>query len=172
MTASGLTSIAAYRTLRNMFHKNDNDTSVERADHGDGVGRAAVLPLMLAFVLLIVGVADQQTVQTLESYSAAMYRAYGVVTEPGSIYTLVYVIAGFLIAFWTVAGLAVRMNRRWSFGLLIAAIVVNALLALGMLFATEYSEPVFPPLWGLLAALPAAAGIIIATVVRGGQNVR
>lgn len=155
-----------------MFRKKDDDNLIEREDHGNGVGRAAVLPLILAFVLLIVGVADQQTVQTLESYSAAMYRVYGVVTEPGAIYTLVYIIAGVLIAFWTIAGLAARTNRRWSFGLLIAVIVVNAFLALGMLFATEYSEPVLPPLWGLLAALPAVAGIIVATVVRGGRNVR
>lgn len=153
-----------------MFRKDDNLSG--KADYDSGNGRAAVLPLMLAFILLIVAVVDQQTAQTLESYSAAMYSAYGVTTEPGAIYTLVYIVAGVLIGFWTVAGLVARMNRRWSFGLFITVIVVNAFLAMIMLFATEYSEPVFPPLWGLLAALPAAAGVFIATVARGRQSVR
>jgi uncharacterized protein YacL len=150
----------------------NNKSLSDKADYGTRIGRTAVLPLMLAFIFLIVAVVDQQTVQTLESYSAAMYSDYGVAAEPGAIYRLVYIVAGVLIGFWTVAGLVAWTNRRWSFGLLIAVIVVNALLAMGMLFATEYSEPVFPPLWGLLAALPAAAGVFIATVVRGRQSVR
>lgn len=153
-----------------MFHKEEIDSAKSGAGHDGGIGRAAVLPLMLAFVLLIVAVGDERTAQTLESYSTAMYSTYGVATESGAIYTLVYTVAGVLIGFWTLAGLVARMNRRWSFRVVTAVIVVNSLLALAMLFATEYSEPVFPPLWGLLAALPAAAGAVIAVVARGRQQ--
>ncbi|SDR88945.1 hypothetical protein [Actinopolymorpha singaporensis] len=39
-------------------------------------------------------------------------------------------------------------------------VAVTATLALTLLGASEYGTAIFPPLWGILAALPAVAGII------------
>jgi hypothetical protein len=43
---------------------------------------------------------------------------------------------------------------------------VTAALALLLFTATEYGAQIFPPLWGILAILPAAAGILAAVLLR------
>jgi len=129
--------------------------------------------MVLSFALVVGAAVDQLTTGALEAYSVSMYSAHGVAAEPGAIYGLVYMAGGVLVVLWLLVGLGARAGRRWGPGAMVAAVVVNAVLALTMLFVTEYAEPVFPPMWGLLAALPAAAGIGAAAVLirrRAGRS--
>ena len=127
--------------------------------------RAIALAVVSSFVLAVVAVVDQWTGQSLDAYSISMYESHGVDGEPGAIYGLVHIIAGTLIVLWLLVGLASWARRRWTFGVLIAVATVNAVLALAMLFVTEYGEPIFPAPWGAMAALPVVVGAIAAILL-------
>jgi hypothetical protein len=43
--------------------------------------------------------------------------------------------------------------------------VVTAALAVLLLATTEYGAQIFPPVWGVLALLPAAAGIVTSALL-------
>jgi hypothetical protein len=43
---------------------------------------------------------------------------------------------------------------------------VTGALALFLLGTSEYGTQIFPPLWGILAVLPAAAGALAAVLLR------
>ena len=43
---------------------------------------------------------------------------------------------------------------------------ITAALALLLLVSTEYGAQIFPPLWGILAILPAAAGALGVVLLR------
>lgn len=150
-----------------MFHNKSLSHHSGAMSPGKTIGRYLVgLPLVLSAALLIVAIADQRSSQMLESYSTTMYRAHGVAVEPGAIYGLVYTVAIPLTLLWLLAGLMAWSGRRRAFAVMVIALLANSALALAMLFATEYSQPVLPPFWGILAALPVVAGIAAAIVTR------
>jgi hypothetical protein len=47
---------------------------------------------------------------------------------------------------------------------------ITATLALLLLGASEYGAQIFPPLWGILAILPAAAGAFAVVLLRRRQG--
>lgn len=123
------------------------------------------LAVVSSFVLAVAAVVDQWAGQSLAAYTVSMYGAHGIEGEPEAIYGLVHIIAGTLIVLWLLVGLASWSRRRWTFGVLVTVTTVNALLALTMLFVTEYGEPIFPAPWGAMAALPVVVGTIAATLL-------
>ncbi|MGW0231544.1 hypothetical protein ACWDWO_24825 [Actinopolymorpha singaporensis] len=78
----------------------------------------------------------------------------------GLTYGLIYTVAILDAVLWLATLRATR--ARGVRGPVTAWIVVavTATLALTLLGASEYGTAIFPPLWGILAALPAVAGII------------
>jgi hypothetical protein len=62
-----------------------------------------------------------------------------------------------------VAGLA-RSHRLIAAGVGVLVVLLTASLAVTLLVASEYGVHPYPPLWGVLAFLPAAAGAV-ATVL-------
>jgi hypothetical protein len=44
--------------------------------------------------------------------------------------------------------------------LAVVVIAITAALSVFLLVSTEYGAPIFPPLWGILASLPPAAGVL------------
>lgn len=61
---------------------------------------------------------------------------------------------------------AVRLHRRSAPVLAVVVVTVTAALALLLLGSTEYGARIFPPLWGILALLPPAAGTVAAVLLR------
>ena len=61
---------------------------------------------------------------------------------------------------------AVRSRRRSAPVLAVAVTTITAALALLLLVTTEYGTQIFPPLWGILAILPAAAGALAVVLLR------
>jgi hypothetical protein len=61
---------------------------------------------------------------------------------------------------WLIVLGVARSHRRAAAILAAIATAVSAGLAAALLTASEYGDQLFPPLWGLLALLPAAAGVL------------
>ena len=61
---------------------------------------------------------------------------------------------------------AVRSRRRSAPVLAVAVTTITGALALLLLVTTEYGTQIFPPLWGILAILPAAAGALAVVLLR------
>lgn len=132
----------------------------------DAVGsRLMAIPLASSFALFIVAAGDQHSAATLETYSQSMYAAHGVTSQPGAIYGLLYTVAAMLSLLWLIVAAVSRFRRRPASGIAVAAVVINVALALAMLFATEYSEPVFPPVWGAIAVLPALVSVVVVVIL-------
>ena len=60
----------------------------------------------------------------------------------------------------------VQSRGRSAPVLTVVVTTVTALLALLLFVPREYGAQIFPPLWGVLAILPAAAGILTAVLLR------
>lgn len=119
-----------------------------------GVATAlAALPALVAF-------ADQVTGRRLEAHANAIYEGHGVDVEPEILYVLVYLAAGLLVVLWGAAAVVARFGRRRAAVTAAAMTVVTVAIALTMVLVTEYGERVLPPVWGVLAALPAVAGAV------------
>ena len=61
---------------------------------------------------------------------------------------------------------AVLSRRRSAPVLAVAVTTVTGALALLLLVSSEYGAQIFPPLWGILAILPAAAGAFAVVLLR------
>jgi len=70
----------------------------------------------------------------------------------------------FAITSWLVFR-AARAHRRSAPILAVTTVVVTAALAVLLLATTEYGAQIFPPVWGVLALLPAAAGIVTSALL-------
>ena len=123
-----------------MFRNVRDDEATDAPRPGGPTSRGVLLlPIVLSFALVVGGAVDQLTTGALEAYSVSMYSAHGVAAEPGAIYGLVYMAGGVLVVLWLLVGLGARAGRRWGPGAMVAAVVVNAVRALTMLFVTEYA---------------------------------
>src|SRR5699024_6547144 len=120
---------------------------------------AMLLTLLMAVVPPIAALIDQLGTRTLDDYSNSMYAAHGISASPGEIYVLLYVAAGFGIAFWLLALTSMWARRKWARASVIAAMVANALIAGTLFMGTEYVPHIFPPIWGVFASLAPIAGI-------------
>ncbi|HEX5596932.1 MAG TPA: hypothetical protein VFX61_13085 [Micromonosporaceae bacterium] len=117
---------------------------------------AAALTAVLAGATLV----DQFGARSLIEYSNAMYEPHGKQAAPGLLYGLVYAVAVLEAAMWLPVIRVVRSRSRLAPILATLVTIATAGLAVVLLVSAEYGEQVFPPLWGTLAILPPAVGVI------------
>jgi len=127
--------------------------------------------VLLAAALSAVAAADQAGERRLLDHAVGVYVAHDVEVSSALLYGLVHTVTGVGVVTWLVAFLAAGA-RRWWWGPTAsgAAVAVTATLALTLLFTAEYGERVFPPVWGLVAALPllTGAGALVLQLRRPG----
>jgi hypothetical protein len=118
------------------------------------------LAAALSVVLAAAAMVDQLGVHSLTDHATAMYAPYGKQPDPGLLYGLVYAVAVVGALLWLPVIRVVRSRSRLAPVLAVVVITVTAALAMLLLGSTEYGAQVFPPLWGVLAILPPAAGVL------------
>jgi hypothetical protein len=128
--------------------------------------RATTAAVVLSVVLMAAAIIDQVGGRGLAEHAAAMYAPVGKQPAPGLLYGLVYTVAVVEVVLWFVVHRVVRARRRFASGLTVSVVVVTAALAAALLASTEYGARIFPSLWGVLAVLPAAAGIAAVVLLR------
>ena len=121
--------------------------------------RAVKLAVALSAVLVVAAIIDQIGTRSLADHVTAVYAPYGKRPDPNLLYGLVYTVAAAGALLWLVVIRAVRSRRRSAPVLAIVVTTITTALALLLLVSTEYGAQIFPPLWGILAVLPPAAGI-------------
>jgi cell division protein FtsW (lipid II flippase) len=127
----------------------------------------------MALSVLLAGAAvlDQIGTSTLTEHATAVYASSGTQPEPALLYGLVYTVAVVGAVLWLAVVRALRSRRRWAPGLTVLVVTITAALAVLLLAATEYGARIFPPLWGLLALLPSAAGIAVVVLLLRRRHV-
>ena len=128
--------------------------------------RAVKLAVALSAVLVIAAIIDQTGSRSLADHATTMYAPYGKRPDPNLLYGLVYTVAVVGALLWLPVIRAVRSRSRSAPVLAVAVSTITAALALLLLASTEYGAQIFPPLWGILAILPAAAGALAAVLLR------
>jgi hypothetical protein len=119
---------------------------------------ASAAAVGLSVVLAAAAVVDQVGGRGLVEHASALYAPYGKRADPGLLYGLVYAVAAIGAALWLLVLRAVRSRLAPALAAVVTA--VTAALAVLLLASTEYGGRIFPPLWGILALLPAAAGVL------------
>jgi hypothetical protein len=137
-----------------------------------GAARAVLLAIVLSAVLVVVAIIDQTGGRSLAEHAAAIYAPYGKRPDPSLLYGLVYTVAAIGALLWLLVLRVVQSRGRSAPILTVVVTTVTAALALLLLVSSEYGAQIFPPLWGVLAILPAAAGILAAVLLRSGRRVR
>ena len=126
--------------------------------------QAALLAVVLSVLLAVVAIVDQAGGRTLIEHATTAYAPYGKQPTAGALYGLVYGVAVIDALLWLlVAGIA---RSRAAAAVAVVAVLISAGLAVLLLATSEYGFRVFPPLWGILALLPAAAGVLALLVRR------
>jgi hypothetical protein len=113
----------------------------------------------LSAVLLAAAVVDQTGGHSLTEHATGVYAPYGERPDPNLLYGLVYTVAGVGVLLWLLVVRAVRSGRRSAAVLTVVVATITAALAVLLLASTEYGAQIFPPVWGILALLPPAAGV-------------
>jgi len=130
-----------------------------------GAAGAAMSSVLLSAVLLVAAVVDQAGGQSLVDHAAAVYAPYGKEADPNLLYGLVYTVAVVDALLSLLVFRAAWAHRRSAPILAVTTVVVTAALAVLLLATTEYGAQIFPPVWGVLALLPAAAGIVTSALL-------
>ena len=120
---------------------------------------------VLSVVLAAAGVVDQTGGHSLTEHATAVYAPYGVSPDPSLLYGLVYTVAAVGTLLWLLVFRAVRSHRRSAPVLAVAVVTITAALGVLLLATTEYGAQIFPPVWGILALLPVAAGVVTAALI-------
>ena len=128
--------------------------------------RALKLAVALSAVLVVAAIIDQAGGRSLADHATAMYAPYGKQPDPNLLYGLIYTVAAVGALLWLLVIRSVRSRRRSAPVLTVVVTVITAALALLLLVTTEYGAQIFSPLWGILAMLPPAAGILAAGLLR------
>jgi hypothetical protein len=128
--------------------------------------RAVLLAVALSAVLVVAAIIDQAGGRSLADHAAAMYAPYGQRPDPSLLYGLVYAVAAVGALLWLPVIRSVRSRRRSARALAVVVTTITAALALLLLGVSEYGTQIFPPLWGILALLPAAAGALAVVLLR------
>jgi len=137
-----------------------------------GAARAVLLAIALSAVLVVVAIIDQTGGRSLADHVTAMYAPYGKRPDPSLLYGLVYAVAAIGALLWLLVLRVVQSRGRSAPILTVVVTTVTAALALLLFVSREYGAQIFPPLWGVLAILPAAAGILATVLLRSGRTVR
>jgi hypothetical protein len=137
-----------------------------------GAALAVYLAIALSAVLVVVAIIDQTGGRSLAEHASAKYAPYGKRPDPSLLYGLVYTVAAVGALLWLLVLRAVQSRGRSAPILAVVVTTVTAALALLLFVSREYGAPIFPPLWGIVAILPAAAGILAAVLLRSGRRVR
>ena len=133
--------------------------------------RAVYLAVALSAVLVVVTIIDQAGGRSLADHATAMYAPYGKRPDPNLLYGLVYTVAVVGALLWLLVIRAVQSRGRSAPVLTVVVTTITGALALLLLVATEYGTRIFPPLWGILAVLPPAAGIFaVVLLLRGARH--
>ena len=98
--------------------------------------------------------------RSLADHVTAMYAPYGKRPNPNLLYGLVYTVAAVGALLWLLVLRGVPSRGRSAPVLAVVVTTITAALALLLPVSTEYGVQIFPPLWGILAVLPPAAGIL------------
>jgi hypothetical protein len=122
--------------------------------------RAIVAAVALSVVLVVAAVVDQVGGRTLVEHATAMYASHGKQPSSGLLYGLLYTVAVLGALLWLVVLRPARNRRRSAPVLAVVMTVLTAALALLLLVSAEYGATIYPPLWGILALLPAVAGVV------------
>jgi len=122
--------------------------------------RAVKLAVALSAVLVVAAVIDQVGGRSLADHATAVYTPYGKRADPNLLYGLVYTVAAAGAVLWLLVLRGVQSRGRSAPILTVVVTTLTAVLALFLLGTTEYGAQVFPPVWGILALLPAAAGVL------------
>ena len=122
--------------------------------------RAVKLAVALSAILVVTAIIDQIGSRSLADHAAAVYAPYGKRSDPNLLYGLVYAVAAVGALLWLLVIRAVRSRSQSAPVLAVAVTTITAALALLLLVSTEYGTRIFPPVWGILAILPPAAGIL------------
>jgi len=130
-----------------------------------GAAGAAMSSVLFSAVLLVAAVVDQAGGQSLVDHAAAVYAPYGKEADPNLLYGLVYTVAVVDALLSLLVFRAAWAHRRSAPILAVTTVVVTAALAVLLLATTEYGAQIFPPVWGILALLPAAAGIVTSALL-------
>jgi hypothetical protein len=121
--------------------------------------------VLLSVVLLAAAVVDQTGGHSLSDHATAVYAPYGKDPDPNLLYGLVYTVAVLGALLWLLVVRAVRSHRRSAPVLAGVVATITAALAVLLLASTEYGAQIFPPVWGILALLPPAAGVVTAVLL-------
>ncbi|MFF0343741.1 hypothetical protein [Kribbella sp. NPDC004875] len=130
----------------------------------------ALLAVGLSVLLAAIAIIDQTGSRSLGEHATSAYAAYGKHASEGALYGLLYGVAVLDALLWlAVAGLA-RSHRLIAGVLGVLVVLLTASLGVTLLVVSEYGVRPYPPLWGLLALLPAGAGAIATVLLfRRGQ---
>jgi hypothetical protein len=96
----------------------------------------------------------------LIDHAITAYASYDKQPSAGLLYGLVYTVAVVDALLWLLVMGVARANRRIAAILGVFVVLLTAGLAALLLASSEYGVRIFPPLWGTLALLPAAAGVV------------
>jgi hypothetical protein len=147
---------------------------MERSRQARPSTRAAAYVVMSAVVLSVVlavaAIIDQAGGRSLADHATAVYAPYGKEPDPNLLYGIVYTVAAVGAVLWLLVVRAVRSRSRLALVLDIVMVTITAAPAVLLLVSTEYGQQIFPPLWGVLASLPPAAGVIAAVLLSRGQG--
>jgi hypothetical protein len=126
--------------------------------------------LGLSLLLSVVALADQLGARSLVDHADAVYAPHGKDPSAGLLYGTLHLVAGLGAVLWFLALRSLWAGGRWARALVVTAAVVAVLLALVLLTSREYDEQIWPLRWGVLALLPALAGLP-AVAVRAPRGV-
>ncbi|GAA1588505.1 hypothetical protein [Kribbella karoonensis] len=122
--------------------------------------RTALIAVGLSVLVAVIAIVDQTGSRSLFEHASGGYAAYGKHASEGALYGALYGVAVVNALLWLlVAGLA-RSHRLIAAGVGVLVVLLTASLGITLLAASEYGVHPYPPLWGLLALLPAVAGAI------------
>jgi len=146
-------SLSDYRIID---HRPPEPTTSNRR----AAARAVTVAVVLSAALAVAAIVDQLGGHSLSDHATAVYAPYGTRPDPGLLYGLVYAVAAIGALLWLLVLRAVRSGRRSALALTLLVTAITAALAVLLLTSSEYGARIFPPLWGILAVLPPAAGLV------------
>jgi hypothetical protein len=124
--------------------------------------------ILLSAALAMAALADQLAGRALMDHVNQMYAAHGKDVDAGLVYGLIYAVAAIDVLLWLLVLRSARAAGRRTVLLTAVAVTVASGLALVLLGSQEYGEPIFPPLWGVLAFLsPVAGALALVRLLRG-----
>jgi hypothetical protein len=126
---------------------------------------AIVVAIALSVVLAAAAIIDQAGGHTLTNHADAVYASSGKQPSSSLLYGLVYTVAVIDALLWLLVLRLAHSYRRPTAILAVIVIAISAGLAVLLLVSSEYDAQIFPPLWGILAILPAVAGVLAAALL-------